>query len=118
MRLAIVGSTALGQNKEAKEIILEAFKRLSPILVVSGGAVGIDTLGVTLAKEQGIATKEYLPVDNTWASGYKPRNLLIAQNCDYLIRIAWKRSKTYGSGWTRDRAMELGVPCEEFVLDA
>jgi hypothetical protein len=48
--------------------------------------------------------------------GFKSRNLEIAQSCDALIRIALKGATTYGSGWTRDRAKERGVPTEEFVL--
>lgn len=61
----------------------------------------------------------------TVRKGFKTRNLEIAMSCDALVRIAWHKDEqarvtgkrpTYGSGWTRDRAAERGVPVEEYVL--
>lgn len=115
MRLAIVGSVSLAGNAEAARLIEEALDKYQPTLVVSGGAKGIDSMAVQAAKRRGIAFKEYLPKTQNWA-GFKPRNLLIANNCDALVRIVARASKTYGSGWTRDRAKERGVPTEEHIV--
>lgn len=115
MRLAIVGSTSLDGNSKATQIIRRVIDRYQPTLVVSGGAKGIDSMAVKMAQLKGILTIEYLPEHKGWTF-YKKRNLLIAQNCDRLIRIAAYDSKTYGSGWTRDRAKELGIPTEEFLV--
>ena len=41
----------------------------------------------------------------------------IAEDCDELVRIADSCSRTYGSGWTRDRASTLGKPTAEYVLN-
>lgn len=117
-RLAIVGSVSLAGNGEAREAIEQVLDRYRPALVVSGGAKGIDSMAAAAAKRRGIPVKEYLPAVPSWEGGYKPRNLLIAQNCDALVRIVAVGSTTYGSGWTRDRARELGKPTEEIVIHA
>jgi hypothetical protein len=85
-------------------------------VVISGDAEGIDTMAAEAARARGIEVIEYLPAVPNWHDGYKPRNLLIAQDCDALVRIALKGSKTYGSGWTRDRAAEMGKPTKEYVV--
>ena len=46
-----------------------------------------------------------------------PRNLLIAQACDVLVRIVATNSTTYGSGWTRDRAAGMGKQVVEYVVE-
>ena len=118
--LAIVGSTKFRDPSslaEAERLIRSALSNLNPTKVVSGGAEGIDTLGVTIAKEMGIAVEEFLPQNPRWEpEGFKVRNLLIAENCTHLLRIVDKTSKTYGSGWTRDRAKEMGKDTLSFEL--
>lgn len=117
MRLAIVGSTLLGGNAEAKRIIVEALDRYQPTVFVSGGASGVDTMAELEARLRGIPCTIFHPRNKRWApAGYKERNLAIAQNCDALVRISAAGATTYGSGWTRDRAKELGKPTEEFVV--
>lgn len=110
--LAIVGSTKFTNPNslvEAERLIRAAIINLQPTKVVSGGALGIDSLGVKIAKELGIPTEEFLPQNARWEpDGYKDRNLKIAANCTHLLRIVDKTSKTYGSGWTRDQATRLG----------
>lgn len=118
MRLAIVGSVSLWGDRRACDAICEAIDRLQPKVVVSGGAMGVDKMAALIAWEvYECEVVEYLPASPRWAPhGYQERNLLIAGDCDHLLRVAAKNSKTYGSGWTRDRAKERGVPCEEVVL--
>lgn len=118
--LAIVGSTKFSNPDsmiEAERLIRRALENLKPQKVVSGGAAGIDTLGVKLAKELGIETEEFRPKNSRWEpEGFKDRNLLIASNCTHLLRIVDKTSKTYGSGWTRDRAKEMGKDTLSFEI--
>lgn len=117
MRLAIVGSVVLAGNADAQRLIEDAIARWKPTVVVSGGADGIDTMAVETAKRLGIDTCEHLPENGRWApNGYKARNLIIAQDCDVLVRIVAFASKTYGSGWTRDQVARLGKPTEEFIV--
>ena len=83
-----------------------------PELVISGGAAGIDTMAEEVATMLGIPTRIFMPEGRGWPL-YKARNLKIATECDHLWRIVSARTKTYGSGWTRDRAAEMGKPTEE-----
>lgn len=120
MRLAIVGSQLL-KNEGALQIIRELFELYKPTVLVSGGAEGIDSMAEAYAKEVGVATDIYRPEVFQWEDrghrkGFRSRNIQIADNCDVLIRIANKAGKTYGSGWTRDRARSLGKFTEEYVL--
>lgn len=134
--LAVVGSTAL-DGPRSRSLILDAIRRHRPTRIISGGAKGIDTLGAQIGRELGLEVDERKPDIEQWDSkaspdgtrelkGYKARNLEIAALCDVLIRIAWdpreqtavtKRRPTFGSGWTRDRALSRNVPCEEYILN-
>ena len=84
-------------------------------MVVSGGAVGIDRMAAAEARRRGLEVIEHLPAGTTWRH-YRERNLRIAQDCDELVRIADPRSRTFGSGWTRDRARELARPTTEYAI--
>ena len=116
MKLAIVGSTMLEDNHEAEQIIRDCIKKLKPTLIISGGAKGIDSSAVKIAKEMGIPFVEYRPKELNWEAGFKPRNIKIAEECDSLIRIACIEGKTYGSGWTRDRVSRMNKPTKEFRI--
>ncbi len=113
--LAIVGSLRARQE-DSDPIIRAAIERHGPRAVISGGALGADTWAqLVAAREYGLPVIICQPAGREWRY-YKARDLLIAQLCDRLIRICSQRSKTYGSGWTRDRAKELGKPVEEFTV--
>lgn len=122
MRLAIVGSVALGDSEEAKRIVEEVLDKYQPSVVVSGGAIGVDTLAEEAARRRGIAVDSQRSEVKQWHDrgklrGFMSRNREIAERCDRLVRIAWKQSKSYGSGWCRDYAAKLGKPTEEFVVE-
>lgn len=110
--LAVVGSTRFANGRWlaiAAARILEAFDRLNPIRVVSGGAEGIDQLGAALARARRLEVIAFLPEHPRWEpDGYKARNLLIVDACTHLLAVRCAESKTYGSGWTADRAEEAG----------
>lgn len=111
--LAIVGSCTFvtpGAIDLAAGIILGVFGRRRPDAVVSGGAVGIDSLGVDLAEAAGIETIVHPPKVRQWAGlgGFRDRNLLIAFDCTRLLRIYCHATKSYGSGWTADQAEKQG----------
>lgn len=121
MKLCIVGSVQLWGSKEASDLICKEIERLSPKVIVSGGATGIDLMAEYIGKYvYGLETEIYRPTVERWEDGYKPRNLKMAlclkPGRDSLLRIIAKTSKTYGSGWTRDRAKMFGVNCLEYVI--
>jgi len=126
--LAIVGSRDVPDYQSAS-VIKQAILEHRPSMVISGGAKGVDTAGVVIAQTMGITTVEFKPQTFTWDAqpvgepiesmedkgmvitvpgGFKQRNEKVAEACDCLIRIASPTTKTYGSGWTADRAEQLG----------
>lgn len=111
MRLAIVGSTNVTEEqlKTAKAIIQGILIFYMPQVVISGGAKGIDSLAEDEALLLNMKTVIHYPLNQKWApNGYQARNIKIAEDCTHLLCIRTQQSTTYGSGWTADRAEELG----------
>jgi len=129
--LAIVGSRDV-PDYQSSSLVKQAILEHKPKLVVSGGAVGVDSIAVVVARELGIPTMEFLPEMQTWdytgaglmkepievfdengvqikmPGGFKQRNIKVAEICDCLVRISSATTKTYGSGWTADYAERIG----------
>jgi hypothetical protein len=118
--LAIVGSTHFENPswlRQADAIIRAEIRSSHPDKIISGGAKGIDLLAKAIAEELGIEFEEFKPKQRRWEpNGFKERNILIAEACSRLVRIACPKSTTYGSGWTRDRAAMLGKETKEILL--
>jgi len=119
--LAIVGSTARHFDARDKDaalyLIQEIILKHKPDMVISGGATGIDSWAVEIAKALDIATQEFLPKNQQWEpDGFKDRNEKIAQACDKLARVRHITSSTYGSGWTYERAEALGKTVEFYQI--
>lgn len=119
-RLAIVGSTSLAGNPQAVFEVMRAITEHDPIEVISGGAVGIDTMAEREAEERGIPTRIFRPERRQWAGpgGFKERNARIATACDHLVRIYDPDSGTYGSGWTADLAEKQGRRVTRIAVQA
>ena len=127
--LAIVGSRDV-PDYQSSSLVKQAILEHKPKLVVSGGAHGVDSIAVVVARSLGIPTIEFLPEMSTWdhqglikeaieifdengitikiPGGFKQRNMKVAEMCDCLVRISSATTKTYGSGWTADYAERLG----------
>ena len=99
VKIAIVGASKLSENEErsVRQICTYAieYQRYSPEphCVISGGATGVDTIAIEIAKALGLETEIYLPEINQWEDsdgkhGYKYRNLEIVKACDKLYCIA------------------------------
>lgn len=128
--LAIVGS-APHNNRPAfacpRGLVIAAqqievvLTMVTPDMVISGGAPGVDELAEQEAMTLGIPFRPIRPRGRypTWDSdgGYRERNEKVAQECTRLLRIACAESRSYGSGWTADRAEELGKTVERFWID-
>lgn len=113
LSLGIVGSVELVNSLGAEKIIDDVLTEFMPYRVVSGGARGLDTLAVRRAHLRKINTVEHFPAGQSWEF-FKPRNLLVAADSENLIRIVAEGSKTYDSGWTRDRVEERGGYTREY----
>lgn len=120
MRLAIVGSTKFTDRDayaKAWDLIGAKLTELQPDAVISGGAEGVDWLASVYAQTMGYSLEAgaakrliiHRPNNPRWApDGYMVRNLLIAEDCTHLLAIRCKQATTYGSGWTADRAAQMG----------
>ncbi len=83
MKIAIVGSRECGDF--SVENIIDHIPN-NCTLIISGGAIGIDSLGELAAKELGIPTKIFYPDYNKYGK-MAPliRNRDIADSCDLLL---------------------------------
>jgi len=88
--LAFVGASVLpsGSAASVRSVVagrLASLDSLS-VVVVSGGAPGVDSIAVDVAKEMGFETLVFPPKTNDWP-GFKARNIQIAQKADNIIVI-------------------------------
>jgi hypothetical protein len=119
--LAIVGSTKFESDTHASYV---AFNFLAnyvseqlPDEVISGGASGLDTIGIQIANLLEVHYRNFLPENKRWEpDGYKARNIEIASTCTRLVCVRHFASKTYGSGWTADHAERIGKKVERFMF--
>lgn len=123
MKLAIVGSRLIPPKHipAILDAIAEAVRYHNPDEILSGGAVGVDTLAYAFARGAKIPCNPIEPEVMSWEDrdgkkGYRSRNVEIAQKCDALLCIRAGSSKTYGSGWTADFAESQGKPVQRVML--
>ncbi|MGN1095538.1 MAG: DNA-processing protein DprA [Eubacteriales bacterium] len=111
MRIAIVGSRGISKEileNFAYEKICENIP-LNATEIVSGGAVGIDTLAEKYAKSNGIKTKIFLPdYDKHGKRAPLYRNDEIVAYSQYVIAL-WD-GKSRGTAYTVAKCIEKGVP--------
>jgi hypothetical protein len=116
-RLAIVGSSTFrvpNGVQLAERTVRALLAAARPDLIISGRCPGggVDDLAERIAAELVIPFLPRPAVVNRWPGpgGFKERNARIAADCTRLLRIVCAYSRTYGSGWTRDRAAERLPP--------
>ena len=141
IRVAIVGASKLTDDEErdARQLcamIMKSAMKLDDIIIISGGANGVDKIAIEVAKGLGLTTHEYLPEVFFWEDrdgrkGFKSRNMEIEKNCDELYCIVRPRRnkndpKCYhhdppedhqkcGGCWTKMIAEKNDKPCKLFV---
>jgi hypothetical protein len=118
VRLAIVGTRVLacpGDLDRVRARVAVAIRRLQPAVVISGGADGVDKAGQDVAEGMGYSEAAgtlivFRPRAGRFhgPGGYRERDEQIAQACTHLLRAGCQAAVTYGSGWTADRAEQLG----------
>lgn len=116
MNKAIVGSRTLEHHLRARQLvtrlIAEARQQYGrDLVIISGGAIGIDRMAEDDARRLGISCTVYRPKGVGWPA-YKARNDLIAEACDELDCIWDPNSKTSGCLYTADKAKALGKKVE------
>ena len=91
MRWGIVGHEAEKFTAVTKALAYQRIRALlSPGDVVISGACpggGIDRWSIDIAREMGLEAIEHAPRDLSWEGGFKPRNILVAQDCEECVCI-------------------------------
>ena len=110
IRCGIVGSRSITDSEYVFSVLDFYLCRLLEeyeVAIISGGAIGIDTLGAQWSETKGLKTEVYLPdYKQHGKSATFIRNQTIVDNSDYLIAI------TTGSNGTADsikRANKKGI---------
>lgn len=123
MKIAVVGSHVLSSKEiDAAIFLLDSiFCKFSTgdNVLVSGGAKGVDSIAENLASVWNWSQPSiiYKPKNRRWEpDGYAERNLLIAKECDILIAVISRNSRTRGSAWTAQRAEGLGKSVMRFYI--
>jgi hypothetical protein len=120
-KLAIVGSSRAGTEVEERiKSLITDYVTLygQKLVIVSGGASGVDSIAEKIAKELGVATETYLPKTAN-KEGYRDRNQQIAENSNEVISIALPTTSTRcyhcdedhertGGCWCKNMAKEKG----------
>lgn len=126
MKVAIVGSSKM-KFEDCMGTIVKIIDNEDPDLIISGGADGVDTSAIIIATKNFIKTKVFQPKTKDW-KGYKPRNLLIANECDKLFNIVIKNEKSFcyhhkikghvrsGGCYTELKAKEKGKITETIII--
>ena len=101
MKLAIIGS------RKCRAIDIASYIEFNPDMIISGGAIGVDTLARQFAEQNNIPIIEFLPEYPKY--GRKAplmRNIQIVENCDFVI--AFWDGKSSGTKFTIDYAKKIG----------
>ena len=115
MKLAVVGSREFN-NYELLKAILDPY-RDKITMIVSGGAIGADTLAQRYAKENGMSILIHYPNYKKYGRKKAPamRNLTIADDTEKMLAFPLKTSV---GTWHAIKAMEkLGKPVEKIVSE-
>lgn len=118
VKVGIVGSRSITSSEYVFSVLDFYLSRLleeNEVVIVSGSAIGIDSLGAQWAELRKLKTEIYLPDYKQYGkSATFLRNQQIIDNLDYLIAI------TTGSNGTADsikRAVKKNIPIKIIKYD-
>jgi hypothetical protein len=112
-RVAVVGSREFKNYAQLNRVLSEYIEYEDEL--VSGGAVGADSMAQRWAKERGHAIHIYYPRwENGRSAGFE-RNKRIVENADLVLAFYQKgRFQLGGTANTISWAEKLGVPYHEY----
>jgi hypothetical protein len=113
-RLAIVGSRTYTDYIDfCKKVDVYIEKHGKPDIIVSGGAIGTDTMAEQYAKHKNIETNIFRPQYTKYGDKAPLiRNTLIVNNCDRLIAFFTVESKGTYDTWNKAQRKE--IVCERY----
>lgn len=80
-------------TQKLKSIQAELKKQKKAMIVVSGGARGVDSFAVEIAEGLNIPTVVFNPEEQSWSKGFKARNHLIAVHSHRLLNFVLKQGE-------------------------
>ena len=108
MKLAIIGSRGI------KDIQLEKFITSEVTEIVSGGALGVDSVAREYAKASGLSLVEFLPKYKIYGKGAPLiRNKEIVNYADKVI--AFWDGKSRGTKFVIEYAEKVNKPCKVVI---
>ena len=115
MTLAIIGSRSIKDYNLIESVILQHISITEINEIVSGGAVGVDTLAREFAQKHGIKLTEFLPEREKFGrEAARLRNTTIIEHCDRCFAFVKNNSRGTLDAVQKCRAM--GKPCEVTVV--
>lgn len=120
MKVAVVGSRNFTDSSLVSEVLSELALDCYIDAIVSGGAIGADSIGRDWAMDTGMVLIEHIP-DRArlgWPRAAFERNTLIADECDILLAFfgpgepPMRGDRKFGSGTmdTVQKAMRMRKP--------
>jgi predicted Rossmann fold nucleotide-binding protein DprA/Smf involved in DNA uptake len=113
MKLAVIGNKEYTDYRQFCNNLNE-IKNIS--MIVSGGAVGTDSMAKKYAVQKGIEFLEFPPdYENCGKEAKHFRNRKIVEHCDRLL--AFWNGKCEGTSYTIDYALKLQKPVKIIRVD-
>ena len=109
MKVAIIGS------RTVKDVDLSRYIPPETTLIISGGAIGVDTIAERYADEHGIEKLIIRPEYNLYGKRAPlVRNRLIVDQADLVI--AFWDGESRGTAYTVSYAQQRKVPCKMYMV--
>lgn len=120
VKVAVSGSRTISDKDfvfKQLDFYLSRLLQTHKIIIVHGGAIGVDTACEKYAKEKGIDTEVYLPDYSKYFPKLAPikRNQQIIDEADYLIAIT---TGSNGTASTIKMAEKKGIPIKIIKYDS
>ena len=114
MKVAIVGSRNIKDTEKVYELICREIPR-NCTEIVSGGAVGVDTLAERYAREHGLAMTVFLPEYERYG-----KNATLLRNTDIVNHAdavyVFMHNESRGSADTASKCLAFGKPVKVYII--
>ena len=120
MKLAIIGSRSFEDYDLLSSTIKNMFPKLSDITcIVSGGAIGADSLAVVFAKEYNITPIVFKPNYTKYGRKLAPmmRNSTIVENSDFVVAFWDSKSPGTLDAITKAKKLKKRVVVIHYTLE-
>jgi hypothetical protein len=112
MKIAVIGSRSFNDRVLLHSVLDE----YTPTEIISGGAIGADSLAAAYAAEKGIPLKEFFPEYGKYGRAAPiKRNNQIVDACDMVV--AFWDGESHGTKYTMDHVKKKGKEVRCVLFD-